>query len=450
MENMVTDNIHQNQDRELVVLDNGLKVVLIHKPNLESVGIVAVCGAGSRCDPPKFPGIAHLVEHLLYRSNLAGPESNICRTVYELGGETNGMTDISSTSFMIYMHRWDYKIAIDSLAEIICDLPDSPDVFQLEKSIVLEELELVGESNKNDFMNIVFDEMFKNNELRHTPGGTKKAIKKIRYQEAKEFYEQWYTGGNIVVAIAGNFDKEQVVELIKSKFSSILPEKKQLTKAERIRKGKRYRITYVPIPMSYISITYPCIDMQSTQLCYLALLENIFCNGPQSRLYRLLREEEGLAYVVDSDAHLAPDFGLLTIFCATKAKNCHRVVNYILSESERLITEGISEVEFERAKKMCLRRSLLTKDNPTALAHWYAIQELHSDNKNPNTLSELIDELETADIDKANRIAKGIFSANRSFSIITGGLSVVGRFRVKKALKKYTKQAKLREKQSVS
>jgi len=418
---------------------------LRHRPHLESIGVAAVCGAGSRCDPPKFPGVAHFVEHLLYRSNISDQENNISKTVFELGGETNGQTDISSTSFTFYMHHWDETVAIDSLADIICDLPDSPDIFNLEKSVVLQELQLMGESSQHNLSNIILNEMFHNDEFKHTPGGTKRSIKKLKYKDTKEFYQRWYTSGNIVISVAGNFDREKILELIESRFSSIPQGKNEPSPAKRIRKGKRYRLIYAPLPMSYITITYPCIDMQSVQLSYLHLLENIFCNGPQSRLYQLLREKEGLVYGFDSGTLLAQDFGILSVTCPTHPKNCYRVIKNILSESERLSAEGVSEFEFERAKKMCLRGCLLMKDHPLILAHWYAVQKLHSTENNPNTLSEFVKELEEATPEKANRIAQGIFSTNRSFTVVTGGLSLIKRIRIKRLLKKSTKQANQRE-----
>ncbi|MCP4709333.1 MAG: insulinase family protein [Planctomycetes bacterium] len=402
-------------------------------------------GRGSRCDPKKFPGMAHLVEHLLFRSTLNEDKETVMKVISERGGVTNGATEIDGAQFSIYMHHWDVGYVVEGLAKILCDLSISEEQLELEKSIIKEEMHIIGESSPTDLRNLIFHEMFENPELQHTPGGTYKLLKKVGIEDVRAFYEQWYRSENIVIAFVGRFNREKVLNQIEPLFCGLSLGKALPPQAVRVRKGRRYKIIRPPSSSALVVLNYPCFDLQSKQNCCLEILKGYFCEGPQSRLFEILREQKGFAYLVDGGMYLSYDFGLMSAICLTNYKHIREVVNIILQESETLAIEGLSEEEFEKARQRCIRNILLMKDDPLSCGMWYAERELQSGRDNAGTVAEYVRELESASWERVNRVAAGVFSLSRSFCLIQGGMSLWKMARIKRALKTYARRAEKAE-----
>ncbi|MHC4704977.1 MAG: M16 family metallopeptidase, partial [Planctomycetota bacterium] len=153
--------------REKTTLPNGLRVLLDERPSCESVGITCLVGAGSQLDFRGKDGLAHVVEHLLFRTKWSGKERSLLKAIEDTGGAVDAGTSVDRTFFSVYAHRDDAIEALKILSRIVCDLPTDKESFELEKKVVAAELQLRGEDGPGAFQRNKYALLGGDESLRH-------------------------------------------------------------------------------------------------------------------------------------------------------------------------------------------------------------------------------------------------------------------------------------------
>jgi len=431
---------------QTVTLPNGLRVILVERPEFETVAVMAVVGAGSRCDPPGYPGLAHLVEHSMFRAR--DKDGGVLRALHEKGVEMNGWTGLSLTSYSIVGHHWDTDIALEGMAELVGYMHDNPEIIELEKSIVTHEMALSGESTKENVVNVGFRGLFTNPELQHTPIGTLKALRRIGLEDVEAFHRGWYCAGNIVVSIAGRFDREHVVARARALFGHVLAGHPAAPRVEAV--GRRRRRICIAKPQSAsgtaaVVCSFPIPKLSPQGQGTLSLLAGIYCQGAYSRLNRILREDTGWAYMVDSELLHSGDFGMLQSRCVTDNATARHVLRSILGEAERIAAEGVLEEEFDAARERAIRAALMGADYPATVAYWSAVHELLADAYAAMSPAEWVRVYRHTDQADLERLAKVVLAPNNAFVHIIANLSLWRKFWLRRTIAKQVKHTRRRE-----
>jgi len=204
------------------VLDNGLKVILYKNTNIPSVILNVSFKVGSKDEKPGEKGIAHLLEHLLFTGLYGIEKRSYDEILGKLGGDSNAYTSYDMTSYYISVPSavLEYAVRLDSMR--LKNLDISEENIKTQKKVVLEEKSQVYDNVP--YGSLEFESstrLFKNTPYEIPVIGTEKDINGLSYEDIHRFYSKYYTAGNSVLTVCGNFDENKIESLLNKYYTSI-------------------------------------------------------------------------------------------------------------------------------------------------------------------------------------------------------------------------------------
>jgi predicted Zn-dependent peptidase len=317
---------------------------------------VAHCGViietGSRDEQENEHGMAHLIEHMLFKGTSKRRAYHILSRMEDVGSEINAYTTkeetcIYSTFFKDYYHR-----ALELMSDILFDSVYPPKEIEKEKDVILDEIN----SCKDSPYDLIFDEFeehaFDGNAIGHSILGEEKYIKSFTQDDIRRFVEKNYHTDEMVISSVGSIPFEKLVKLSEKYFGN---------QPEKIQKGSRiFKKNYQTFNKTVEKKTYQvhCVmgnlayDIKDKKRYALYLLNNLL-GGPglSSRLNMSLREKNGCAYNVDSTYNAYSDTGIINIYFGTDKTDLKKSLKIVERELNRLKNEPLSRLQLVRAKK---------------------------------------------------------------------------------------------------
>jgi predicted Zn-dependent peptidase len=310
---------------------------------------VAYCGfavnAGARDEKEHEHGLAHFVEHTLFKGTRKRKAWHILNRMENVGGELNAYTTKESTFlYSIFMEK-DFGRAVELLSDLIINSQFPENELKKECDVVLDEIQSYEDTPSelifDDFENLLFN----GHPLGHHILGTKKSLKTFDTDTAKSFLEHFYVAENMVFFSMSCMDFKQVTKIaekymthIPAQKTPILREKPHVINTQQAQKKKKTHLAHVIIG----GHAYNLFDNKRHPL----FLMNNILGGPgmNSRLNVNLREKNGLVYHVESNITSYTDTGVFSIYFGTVPKNRERAISLVEKEITSLRTDRKSVV----------------------------------------------------------------------------------------------------------
>ena len=298
------------------VLDNGVRVISEEIDHVRSISIGIWVQCGSRHEDRQTNGMAHFIEHMLFKGTRNRSAFDIASAIDSVGGVMNAFTGKELTSFYIKIPDYHLAMAIDLLADIFKNSLFDPEEISKEKSVVLQEIHMLDDS-PDDYIHDFFEEIFwKDHPLGYPVLGTKERVEGFSRDAIVRFVNDRYRGQNVVLTAAGNLKHEVLVELVGQAFGSIARDINQDSiGAPEVSAG----ISVLPKDLEQVHLVMGCPAPSSlSPERYPSFLLNTVLGGSMSsRLFQEIREKRGLAYAIHS--YLTPyrDVGMLGIYVGT-------------------------------------------------------------------------------------------------------------------------------------
>lgn len=389
------------------VLDNGLTIVTEQLPHVRSVALGVWLRSGSRRETREQNGIAHFIEHMLFKGTIHRSAEEIARAVDSVGGNLDAFTAKECTSFHIKVLHEHLKFAVDLVSDLVLHPRlDSRDI-EKEKSIVLEEIKMV-EDTPDDLVHELFIQNFwKNHPLGWPILGTEKTITRILRPQLQKYFSECYTPANMVVAAAGWLDHGRLVEWTAKKFDRLKnyppppPSPVPKYSAEIITRNKKL-LEQVHLCLGVPS--YP-LDHPQRYACY--VLNTILGGGMSSRLFQNIRERRGLAYSVYSSLDPYSDTGCFSVYAATAPKSTEKTVAVILQEIRKIKKSCVSREELRRAKEHLKGGLVLGLESSGSRMAYLARQELYFGEF--TSLDEMMRRVDEVTADEVRKVARDSF-----------------------------------------
>jgi len=331
-------------------LKNGIR--LVHHP---LPGIVAHCGlvinTGSRDESVAEHGIAHFIEHMLFKGTKKRKAYYILSRLEDVGGELNAYTTKEETAVHASIIKEDYERAV----EIICDitfnsvLPEKE--IEKEKDVVIEEIN----SYLDNPAELIFDDfeelIFCDQPIGHNILGTELTVKSFTHKKLSDFIAGNYNTDQMVFCSVGNIPDQKVLRLFRKYFEGVPVNKR----GKRETAPALYKPSRVEKKMdtfqNHCIIGNIAYDLKDERRLGMFLLNNILGGqGMNSRLNMSLREKNGLAYNVESSYNPYCDTGAFSIYFGTDNHHLERSIKVTLSELTRLRTVKLGTVQLTKAK----------------------------------------------------------------------------------------------------
>jgi len=350
------------------ILPNGFKYILV--PNNSEISYISlVINAGSRHENNLQQGIAHFIEHILFKGTKKRNSFHILNRIDSVGGEINAYTSKEETCIYITVQNIYLERAIELLNDIIQNSTFPEKELKKEKEVILDEI-LSYEDNPSDLIMDEFDEVvFPNHSLGKNILGTQESVKSFNKKKVMEYFSSFYTPSNMALSIIGNHELKHSAKLIETYFSfnvsnnnhsllKFLPTKKiqQVVKLKEIQQEHLVMGTYAP-------------SLKSKDRIAMVLLNNFF-GGPamNTRLNLAIREKYGFTYNIESTYSSYQDIGLFSIYFATEKKNFNKTLNLVNKELKLLRDKKMGIVQLNNAKKQLKGNIALSQENKVGLA----------------------------------------------------------------------------------
>ena len=410
----------EDNDYQRTTLDNGLRIVTAPMPGTRSVAVSVYVGAGSRYEKQEEAGISHLLEHLLFKGTEKRPSAQqISELIDGVGGVMNAGTDRELTVYYAKVARPHFERAADVLTDMVRHALIAPEEIDKERKVVIEELASIGDSPAQLVDMLLDATMWPGQALGRDVAGTEASVSALTRQATVDYLRRQYVPNNIVVAVAGAIDHEEVVAFCAQALgdwargvpASWFP-------AVNGNSSARVALTYKRTEQTHIEIAVPALSSQHPDRFALDLISVILGEGMSSRLFLELREKRALCYDVHSYTSHYLDAGAFAVYAGVDPKKSVEAARALIEELLKMGASGVSGEELHKAKELSKGRLLLRMEDTRSVAGWLGGQEmLNGAIRTPDHVVELID---AVTLDDVTRVASALLDTSHMTMALVG------------------------------
>jgi predicted Zn-dependent peptidase len=398
-------------------LSSGLRLVTEQMPHVRSVTVGVWLARGSRHESDQESGVAHFVEHMLFKGTTSRSARDIAQTIDSIGGQLDAFTAKEYASYYVKVLDEHLPVALDLLSDLVMRPALAPSDVTREQSVILEEIKMV-EDAPDDLVHELFAQQFWS---RHPLGrpilGTRETVGALTADELRRYFTGTYIAPHFVVAAAGNFEHARLRELIERAFDS-LPTggPTAQTKPPAVTPGVASRIK--EIEQSHLCIGTPGYPQAHADRHAMYVLNTILGGSMSSRLFQHIREDRGLAYAVFSHLTTYSDAGMLTVYAGCATEKVEEVIALTLQEFRELREVEVPAEELRRAKDHLKGSLMLGLESTSSRMSHLARQELFFGRH--VTLDEMLASIEAVSADDVQRVAHDLFLDDRLAATMVG------------------------------
>lgn len=400
-----------------VKLDNGIRIVCERIPHVRSVSIGIWVGTGSRSENQTNNGISHFIEHMLFKGTDKRSAKEIADSIDSIGGQLNAFTGKECTCYYTKTLDTHAEIALDVLSDMFFNSKFEKKDIDIERKVVIEEIGMYEDSPEELVHDVLSEVVWGGNALGYPILGTYDCLHGIDNDKIKSYLNDNYLPQNTVIAVAGNFEDERMVSLIKEKFSQWEASKDIQDGFQNAELKAGIKIKEKDTEQIHICMGFKGIEHGNDQLYPLLAVNNVFGGGMSSRLFQKIREEMGLVYSIYSYPSSYKDAGLFTIYAGMNPEHLDKVLELIIKETRHMLKEGISKEELEKSKEQLKGNYILGLESTSSRMNSIGKSEvLLGRIYNPDEILKKIDEVNAERVDE---VIKRIFSLDKmSFSAV--------------------------------
>jgi len=359
------------------VLPNGLVVITETMTHVRSVSVGVWVRNGSRREILEENGLAHFMEHMVFKGTERRSAEAIAREMDSIGGMLDAFTSKEQICFNAKVLDEHLPIAFDIIADLVLRPKfDSEDVKK-ERQVVLEEIKM-DLDNPEYLLHEIFTRGFW---PRHSLGrpilGTPETVRKFNKDALRKRFESWFAPDRIVLTAAGNVPHENVLELVQREFGDLKAAGRVEAHAAPLTEAPIHLETKRDLEQVHVCIGVPSYPLAHEGRFAVAVMNNLLGGGMSSRLFQNIREKLGLAYAVFSELTPYSDAGMMTVYAGTARETVGQVIDLIVKEFRDLKESPVSDEELLRAKNHLKGSLMLSLESTSARMSNLARQELY-------------------------------------------------------------------------
>lgn len=417
-------------------LTNGLRAVCVAMPHLHSAEVAVYIKSGSSNDPAGCSGVAHFLEHILFRGTTEYPSSLQLETAFEeIGGNVNATTDEECTCYFSRVHPTRTAAAIELFSSML--LRPTLSQIETEKRIITEEaLEDLNEQGEEiNTHNLTSRIFWPGHPLGQSTVGTLESIAALTVDDLRTYMALNYVPSNALIVAAGPLEPDSFFSAVESHFgewpAAQVPGR-ELWQDPCI--DRQPLFVHDSDSQIHLQISFLGIPRRDHRMTECRLLRRILAGGGCSRLHLLLREELGIVYSVDAAIAAYEETGYFSIEMMTAPENLVTAVTSVLKELDRLCRETVPEDELQRVKQGYLFDMDYSVDSPYEMQvryGWGDMMEVHNSIEDERIL---IDGLGS---DQIRSFAQGLFQRKKMALVAVGPTTGADREKIIALLAEY-------------
>ena len=404
----------------LHLLANGLRVAVEPMAGVETIAVGLYADAGARSEPQGLSGLAHMVEHMVFKGAGGRSARQIAEAIEDRGGSLNAWTARDHTVFQARALASDLALGSELIADLVRNADLDAEELERERHVVLAEL---GEARDTPD-DIIFDHLqaaaFPGQQLGEAVLGDETSIAAIDVAAMRRWIAEQYRPEGLVFAAAGKVDEDALLKLAESLFGDMAPGAPAAPASARFAGGThhdRRRFDQLHVALAFEGVGHAHADVHA-----LSLFTNAVGGGMSSRLFQQVREERGLAYSIYAWAQSYAETGLFGLYCAAARGDAGQALalsRKVLAET----AEGLTEAELERARAQAKAGLLMGLESVATRAdHLARSIQVHGRIVPPSETVALID---AVTLDQARAVGAKALSGGEALATVGGKLAEV-------------------------
>ena len=392
------------------ILDNGITVLSEHVEHVRSISIGVWINAGSRDETEHNRGIAHFLEHMLFKGTESRSKTDIANYLESLGGSINAFTSKEYTCIYARCLEEYLEQSVDLISDLLLHSTFPDDELQKEKEVVIDEINDIQDTPGDLIFDYFYENLFPHNSLGYPIVGYKEEVVLFEKSTCTSFISEQYKPERFVISVSGYIDHQKLVRFAEKYFNFDKPSttsKRILSPQESIKKYKNI-YTKNANHQSHACIgtrTFPYTDKDR----YILLTLNaILSGGMSSRLFQNIREKHGISYDIGSFADFFHDTGCIGVYAATNPKNSKKSIELINKEIQTFHEKPVEDLELERTKALLKSSILIGLESTSARMNRLAKQYIYMKEIYP--IDRVIAQIEKITPEDIQRVAQRIFN----------------------------------------
>lgn len=346
--------------RHKTTLPNGVRVLTEELPTAQSFALGVWIDAGSGDEAPAEHGMAHLLEHVVFRGTQRRSARTIANYLESVGGYVNAFTTKDHTCYYTRALTPHFMRALDLIADIVARPTLLERDLDKERTIILEEIKSL-EDEPEELINDYFDELlFGAHPYAHSISGSESTLQGITVEAMQTFHHTHYAADRIIIAIAGNVRHEDACKAVEFFFGEVKPStSRSVRRVPRKRSLQTRRKEYTtPVQQSHYTTGALLTGLSDADYYALSALNIVLGDGMSSRLNQSIREQRSLCYNVYSSVNDMQGCSIFSIYGAMEQSNMAKVERLVERELHAIVNTPIKTSELARAKEQ-LKSSLI-------------------------------------------------------------------------------------------
>lgn len=344
------------------VLDNGVRIVTETMPAVHSVSVGIWVTTGSRHERADENGVAHFIEHMLFKGTQRHSAGEIARIVDSVGGVFNAFTAKEYTCFYIKVLQQHFDLVVDVLSDIFFHSLFQPEEIEKERNVILQEISMIKDTPDDYVQDLFSQAYFGRHPLGYNILGDSTTVQGFSRKHITDFYDREYlVPERIIIAAAGNISHQQMLENFASRFAHLT--------------GHAAPCSPAPVPRRHTAFHYR--SLEQVHVClgtlgvshlnpdrYALYAANAILGGSMSsRLFQEIRENRGLAYSIYSFTASFYDTGVFGVYMGVDKQTLREALQIILATMAQLRDQCVDGAELRNAQEQLKGNMLLALES---------------------------------------------------------------------------------------
>lgn len=404
---------------QLTTLPSGLRIITDSVTGVESVALGVWAAVGTRHEDMAQNGIAHMVEHMLFKGTPRRDALMIAEVIEDVGGNMNAYTGREMTAYYVHLLREHLDLGLEVLADILQNSTMPEYEVERERGVILQEIKMYADTPDRQVFDNFQEAAYPKQALGAPALGTSEIISTISRDALMQYVTKNYVADNLVISASGNLDHDDVVRKVEALFAGIPTSKKGLYAPAKYM--PQVSMVKKDTEQSHLVLGFQGIRRTDPRYPSFRLLSSILGGGMSSRLFQQVREKRGLVYSIYSFYDAFHDDGLFGIYAGTSPEHLDELMPVVLDEIKGVM-DRITPEELARSKAQIKAGVLMSRESTLTRADQQARYILNFGR--PFDVEKLVTGMDAVTGEDIATLAREIFRTTPTLAMIgdAGGL----------------------------
>ncbi|MBQ8585870.1 MAG: insulinase family protein, partial [Butyricicoccus sp.] len=331
-----------------ITLPNGVRVVHEYIDSVRSAAIGVWVGNGSRYEPAELAGISHFIEHMIFKGTEKRTARHIAVAMDAMGGQGNAFTSKEVTCYYMRVLDTHVQNAADLLADMFLHSKFDQADLELERGVVLEEIDMYEDSPEDVATEKLFETCFDGSALGRPILGYEETLEKMTSQTLHDFVHEYYRPEDTIIAISGHYSQDDI-DFICELFSQMKGTGRNVITPAVYQPSVVIRPK--EIEQNHLCIGFPGLATTDERRYAYRLLSSMIGDGMSSRLFQTVREQNGLCYSVYSYIASHAETGMFSVYVGLNKEQEQRAAALVREVLEDFCANGPTRDELSRCRE---------------------------------------------------------------------------------------------------